>query len=366
MKHDESDMVPPRPHDIICSLILGTAVGDAIGLPREGLSRRRANRMFGAPPLQHRLVAGRGMVSDDTEHTCMVAQALLASGGDPKAFARSLGWRLRFWFLMLPAGVGMATAKACIKLWLGFPPNKSGVWSAGNGPAMRAAILGAYANDDIALLRQLVTASTRITHTDPAAEDGALAIALAGNYAARQALAGRAVIADEFLEHARPHLIEKPILKLVEEAIQKLSSGSSFEQYLASQNLQNGIGGYINHTVPACVFCWLATPDDFRGAVERVICAGGDTDSTAAIVGALAGVSAGRQAIPSEWVQGIVEWPCSVEWMTKLGHALAADWSSATRAHKAAGIFWPGIAVRNAVFMGIVLIHGLRRLLPPW
>jgi len=55
--------------------ILGTAVGDAIGLPREGLSPRRASRLFGDPPLGHRLLLGRGMVSDDTEHTCMTAQA---------------------------------------------------------------------------------------------------------------------------------------------------------------------------------------------------------------------------------------------------------------------------------------------------
>ena len=65
----------------LSGVIVGTAVGDAIGLPREALSRRRANRLFGAPPLRHRLMFGRGMISDDTEHTCMVGQALLRSGG---------------------------------------------------------------------------------------------------------------------------------------------------------------------------------------------------------------------------------------------------------------------------------------------
>src|SRR5687768_9956005 len=109
--------------------ILGTAVGDAIGLPREGLSARRAQRIFGGAPLQHRFILGRGMVSDDTEHTCMVAQALLASNGNPSGFARSLAWRLRFWLLGLPAGVGKATAIAIAKLWIGFSPFRSGVWS---------------------------------------------------------------------------------------------------------------------------------------------------------------------------------------------------------------------------------------------
>ena len=53
--------------------ILGTAVGDAMGLPYEGLSRRRGKRLIG-PPDRHHFFFGRGMVSDDTELTCMVSQ----------------------------------------------------------------------------------------------------------------------------------------------------------------------------------------------------------------------------------------------------------------------------------------------------
>ena len=75
------------------------------------------------------------MISDDTEHTLMVAQSLLKHPDDADAFARSLAWRLRWWVLGLPAGVGLATARACLKLWLGFSPERSGIWSAGNGPA---------------------------------------------------------------------------------------------------------------------------------------------------------------------------------------------------------------------------------------
>ncbi len=133
--------------------ILGTAVGDAIGLPREGLSRRRAMRLFGGPPLNHRLVLGCGMISDDTEHTCMTAQALLSSKGVPEKFSSSLAWRFRFWLLGLPAAVGRATALSILKLWIGFSSRKSGVFSAGNGPAMGAVIIGAYAAGDAAPLR---------------------------------------------------------------------------------------------------------------------------------------------------------------------------------------------------------------------
>ncbi len=76
--------------DQIAGAILGTAVGDALGLPREGLSRRRGRRLFGDPPLRHRFLLGHGMVSDDTEHTCMTGQTLLRAPRDVDAFARSL------------------------------------------------------------------------------------------------------------------------------------------------------------------------------------------------------------------------------------------------------------------------------------
>src|SRR5947209_8063775 len=160
--------------DRMAGVILGTAVGDALGLPREGMSRRRARRLFGPPPLCHQFLFGRGMVSDDTEHTCMVGQALLSAADDADRFAQSLAWRLRLWLLGLPAGTGRATLRAVGKLWLGCSPARSGVWSAGNGPAMRAALLGVCLGHAPERLRCYVRASTRLTHTDPRAERGAL------------------------------------------------------------------------------------------------------------------------------------------------------------------------------------------------
>jgi ADP-ribosylglycohydrolase len=62
--------------EAIIGCILGTAVGDALGLPYEGLSPERATRLFPKRASYH-FILGRGMVSDDTEHTCFVAEALL-------------------------------------------------------------------------------------------------------------------------------------------------------------------------------------------------------------------------------------------------------------------------------------------------
>ena len=41
--------------DVIGGCLLGMALGDALGLPREGLSARRAEKLFGAGEIRHRL-----------------------------------------------------------------------------------------------------------------------------------------------------------------------------------------------------------------------------------------------------------------------------------------------------------------------
>ncbi|MEM7476751.1 MAG: ADP-ribosylglycohydrolase family protein [Planctomycetota bacterium] len=159
---------------------MGTAVADSIGLPYEGISPQRALKLF-KPPLKQRFVFGRGMISDDTEHACMVAQALVQSGFQQEVFLKCFARRLKWWMVGFPAGVGKATAIAGIRLLLGANPHRSGVFSAGNGPAMRAAIFGA-AIDNTALFVEFVRASSRITHTDPRAESSAIAVAMATRF----------------------------------------------------------------------------------------------------------------------------------------------------------------------------------------
>jgi ADP-ribosylglycohydrolase len=171
--------------DRLVGLLLGTAVGDALGLPAEGLSPRRRQRLMPSP-WRHRFVFGRGMFSDDTEHALFVAQSLLEEPEDPVRFQRRLARRLRWWFASLPAGIGKATARSCLKLWVGFPPTRSGVFSAGNGPAMRSAIIGAYFHDRLEMIERFMRASTELTHTDPKALVGALAIARLAAWAVRR------------------------------------------------------------------------------------------------------------------------------------------------------------------------------------
>jgi ADP-ribosylglycohydrolase len=348
-------------------VILGTAVGDALGLPREELSRQRARKLFGKAPLRHRFLFGRGMVSDDTEHTCMVGQALLTAPDDVDAFARALAWRLRFWLLGLPAGTGWATLRAIVRLWLGFSPSYSGVWSAGNGPAMRAAILGICLGGDQDRLRRYIRASTRLTHCDPRAERGALLVAQAAHFGAMAGPHG--VSPENFLRNvAEVPEIDDELQRLLDKIGAHLQRNAPALELANVLGLERGVSGYVYHTVPMALYGWLRHPNDFRGAVEEVIELGGDTDSTGAIVGGITGATVGVRGIPREWIDGLIEWPRSEAWMHLLAERLAGQF---TLAGAAAGdgplpLCWPALIPRNLLFLAVVLFHGFRRLLPPY
>ncbi|MEZ4465124.1 MAG: hypothetical protein R3F43_11670 [bacterium] len=65
-----------------------------------------------------------------------MAQSLIQGGTDDAAVLRRFGGRRAGWFIRLPFGIGGATLRARLRLLVGLP---SGVHSAGNGAAMRAA-----------------------------------------------------------------------------------------------------------------------------------------------------------------------------------------------------------------------------------
>lgn len=337
----------------IVGCILGIAVGDALGLPYEGLKKQKIRSVK-----NYALLFGKGMVSDDTEHTCMMAQALIVSNGDEKMFLEAFSWRLRWWLLTLPAGIGLATLKAIIKLWLGFAPLYSGVFSAGNGVAMRIHLIGICYRHDLEKLVSLVKLSTRVTHTDPKAEYGALAIAIA-TYLSSQ----NTIILPQYyyqvLESILPPQAAEflQLIKLACESAQKNEAGTIFAVDLG---LDKGVSGYIYHTVPVVVQVWLRCQQDYSTAVIEIIKLGGDTDTTAAILGGIIGARVGKESIPQKWLDNLWEYPRTVNWMEKLGKKLAYVCKTQIR-QKPLRLNVLLIPFRNLFFLLVVIVHILIR-----
>lgn len=343
----------------VVGCLLGTAVGDALGLPYEGLPPQRAARLFPHRDRYH-LLFGRGMVSDDTEHTCMVAQSLIETRNNPELFARCFARRLRWWVLGLPAGVGFATLRSIIKLWCGISPQKSGVFSAGNGPAMRSSLLGVYFGRTPDQLQAFVQASTQITHSDPKAYWGALAVALA----ASMSCSIQPIDAEQYYRQLTDMLSNEAaseFLDLLQSVVKSVQQEQETVEFAHLSGLEHGVSGYVYHTVPVVIHAWLSSPEDFRTGLLNVIACGGDADTTGAILGGIVGSRVGKQGIPQTWLDDLWEWPRSVAWIERLGQQLANP--SITTAPRLPMI---GVIGRNMLFLLVVLFHGFRRFFPPY
>jgi ADP-ribosylglycohydrolase len=340
--------------------LLGTALGDALGLPAEGLSPAKQHRYFGEITAM-RLIGGRGMVSDDTEHALFTAQAIVASAGEPRAFQYELARQLRRWILAIPPGVGLATLRAGWKVALGVSPEKSGVFSAGNGPAMRAPILGACFGSEPEKLRVLNRISSRITHTDPKAEVGALTVAAAVWCAINHKSNA------EFLPLLETFLIgleaREEMLQLAGQALESAKTHQDGAEFCAAMGWKEGPSGYIFHTVPAVLQVWLRNRSNFRAGVMEMISLGGDADSTGAILGGILGAEVGAENLPDDWKRQLWEWPRGAIWIERLAETLVQTLKTG---QGAAPLSVPlGAApLRNVVQTAIILAHGFRRLMP--
>ncbi len=310
------------PLDRVEGCLLGCAVGDALGLPWEGTSAPRLALRLAPGPLEHAMIplTARGVVSDDTEHSLVVAQSLLEAGADPGAFGRALARRLRWWFVTLPPGLGLGTGRAMVRLLAGLGPERSGVWTAGNGPAMRAAVLGVCV-DDLGELDALVAVCSRITHTDPRAEEGARVVARLAHDLSRRsrdpAQRLRWALGCVEGEELRGHL------QRVIAALEPPGGGPAepLAAIAAALDQADGISGYVNHTVPIAIAAALLHADG-REAIEQAVRLGGDTDTVAAIAGALVGARDGVAGLPASWIEGLWEWPRDVPWIRELARRL--------------------------------------------
>jgi ADP-ribosylglycohydrolase len=232
------------------------------------------------------------MVSDDTEHAFLTAQALLVAGDDASVFASALARRLRWWLVTVPGGCGKATAQGLLRSWIGIHPSRCGVRSAGNGPAMRAAIIGLRWADHPRRLAEFINASTAITHRDERARIAALAIATAAAHVAH----GDSTSSLFSSWRSMTDDVEwRNIVNRLEEGI---SNEHSVDDMASKFGCPTYVSGYAYTSVPLPLYAWLRHPDDAEACLTAILRCGGDTDTMGAIAAALIGASRGRDAFP--------------------------------------------------------------------
>jgi len=289
--------------DFVKDVLLGVAVGDAIGVPVEFNSRDERKRH----PVTEMQAYGThhqpaGTWSDDSSLTFCLAEMLSVYYNLESLAARFVHWKEDgYW---TPHGVmfdiGMATSSAIKNLKEGAPPALAGgteEGSNGNGSLMRILPLLFYLKDkDIDQRFNITRDVSSLTHRHIRSVIACfiyLEFALEIISGKKQGAAYRATcdLVNGFLQG-------KEAWNGKEQAVfRRILSGNIFE--LEEEDVKSS--GYVIHTLEAAFWCVLNTRS-YEGAVLKAANLGEDTDTTAAVTGGLAGLLYGWQTIPEEWL----------------------------------------------------------------
>ncbi|MES2765228.1 MAG: ADP-ribosylglycohydrolase family protein [Bacteroidota bacterium] len=296
--HPHNDMQAPNGndyrfttlHSVPKAILFGVAIGDALGVPVEFLSREELlkNPITGMcgygthsqPP---------GTWSDDSSLTFCLAESLL-KGYDVKSMAGNFLMWLHYasWTAHDEVfDVGITTQGALQNLADGAEPTMSGLAdenSNGNGSLMRISPLLLEIHDKPIKERFLKTREVSfITHRHI-----------------------RSVISCfMYLEFAREILLKKnkfTAFKKVQKSVPEFLKNENIDKReiaIFDRVLKGDISelpeseikssGYVVHTLEASIWCFLKT-DSYKSAVLKAVNLGDDTDTTGAVTGGLAGL----------------------------------------------------------------------------
>ena len=285
--------------------IVGFAVGDALGMPAQFLSREQILRYYGKPLEDFtRAHAGhaseflpQGSYTDDTQMMLATAECLIERGGmEPARQADAL---LSWYLNTVPHRTPMrANELACRHLSMGKAWTKSGVFSYGCGAAIRMPPVGLFHFRNPEALVRAALDDCIITHTDPRAKAGSVAVAY---LVARLIQSNEHTPAgDQVLEIADCVDAIDPdmaaMLRWVTQMVHLPPTEALFEIGTSSDALE---------VVPAATYCFLKHPRNFSQAVLTAVNAGDAADSIAALTGSFVGAFAGLDAIPRPWREAV-------------------------------------------------------------
>lgn len=295
----------------------GLAIGDALGMPTQLLPRRVVAELFGdltwfAPgPDVNEISAGlpAGRVTDDTDQAVIVAQALIEGGGSidlGELAERLLDWEQ----VMAAAGsldlLGPSTKRALMSVTDGVAPEDAGRWGDTNGAAMRITPVGiATPAETLDKLCAAVAQASRLTHNTTIAISGASAVAAAvsmGVDGADLGAATKAAVAAAEIGAGHGHDVPgASVAARIPWAIE-LVAGRDEDDALDVIDLLVGTSVATQESVPAAFAVASLAPEDPWRACRLGARLGGDSDTIAAMAGAVVGACCGLSAFPDDAV----------------------------------------------------------------
>ena len=285
--------------------MIGTAIGDALGRPAEGLSPRNIQEAYGYladfVPSRRSTGGPAGTLTDDTEMAlCMALSFIECAGIDPEDLAN----RFRAWG-RVGRGMGSATRAACRRMSDGREWYETGSESAGNGAAMRAAPIGLLHPTDLDALRETSAVTAVITHDDPTAVASTVVVAYTvahllhtptGAFNADVLLDGidaaMVGVEDPAVPERRDESSATTLLSRIHDVFE-MRGRPIAETFALTHN-----GAFVLESLPAALGAFLASPEDPEAIITAAVNGGYDADTVGAMAGAFAGAYHGESGLP--------------------------------------------------------------------
>lgn len=258
------------------AVLLGHVIGDSLGSLVERKPAAEIAQLYpeGVRDLAdggvYKTIAGQP--TDDSEMALTLARAL--ARGKEKYDAVKVLDAYRAWLTSRPVDVAMTNERGL----LGTAASDS----ESNGSLMRAAPIGVWAAADPALAARTARDDSALTHASPVCLDACAA------YSAAIAAGVAGGNVDAMFEAALAHS-RGP----AHEAIKRAAKGNPASDYFTHPT-------WVLVALQNAFFCLKTlAPEE---ALLRTVACGGDTDTNAAVAGALLGAHHGREALPARWV----------------------------------------------------------------
>jgi len=300
----------------VLGALYGLAIGDALGMPTQLLSPEDVDRRFGMitwfqpAPDDHPIAAGlpAGHITDDTEQALVIARLLIDGHGriDPHTLANALAhWERE----MVRRGsldlLGPSTQRAISAVAAGTSVEEAGRFGDTNGAAMRVTPVGiARPVEDFDGLLQAVVDASGVTHNTTLALSGASAVAAAVSAGVGGAsLDGAIQVGLSAARAGRNHgawVAGADVAARIDAALDGVRGLARDELVRFIRNVV-GTSVATQESVPAAFAVLQATQE--AGAWEACLLAaslGGDSDTIAAMAGAIAGACQGIDAFPAD------------------------------------------------------------------
>ncbi len=343
-------------------LLFGSAVAEALSLSRHGLHPRVGLKLFGRNPLQYEFVPGVGTTNHRTHALMMTFQAMLQSKADPTLFAVNLRKRIAWYQRAFPLRHIHTHVRRLIAKMRIQPLDDSRTVGLADDPLVRSLVMSIMLQGCADSGTTWFQLGVGVSHLDSRVLNASLLVAYSAQLA--QMVDQQNVVPTEILARLVAVTEDSELRSILMEMDDALTQNHSIATFAKQLGWANGLPNDIFAAVIVGVYAWLRHPKRFRNCVERTILLGGACSSAATIAGALSGISLGKRAIPNEWLRCLSTYPHSSKWREGLIERVK-DWPHGvddiqSTAAMPSSIF--GQLVRNGVFSGFRILHGLIRM----